>query len=506
MIARIVLAMGIAAKVGPRIRARALGISSSQTLEPGTAGRRPDRAGRHRISRGSRPPKAAILAGTSPRDPEGTQRALPRHGQRPRRQREPQRLRPPDDAQPRSPRGAGRPLRRGAVDRLVDASLSCGHVYRAMAPSPLASAGTSCSTQPIRPWPNISAKQGYATAGFVGNIYYCNRRYGLDRGFRSLRRLLRKPDGLPLRDPPELEPGPLPAPPGRSLGPGRLCRGLSPKDGRPAESRPPWLALRRNGTAGRSSHSSTTTTPMLRASSPRGPSQHFGHAERPHKEQIDGIKRYQRLNAHKPKPEDGDPKQVDREGIEILRESYESCIAYIDDQIGRLFADLERPGDAREYPRDRDLRPRRALQRTRIRRARPERLPPRGPCPPADPPPATPRVGGQRGRPRAGVAPRPAGDGRRPARRCERLAVPRVVPRPALERRRDRPQLPLAGPLGSRSQDPCPPDGDIPATLGEIKALSHGARSTSRTRTPRKRSSTSSGSAREIQPRVGQGP
>ncbi|WP_406696524.1 sulfatase-like hydrolase/transferase [Singulisphaera sp. Ch08] len=27
------------------------------------------------------------------------------------------------------------------------------------------------------------SNQGYATAGFVGNIYYCNRRYGLDRGF-----------------------------------------------------------------------------------------------------------------------------------------------------------------------------------------------------------------------------------------------------------------------------------------------------------------------------------
>ena len=31
------------------------------------------------------------------------------------------------------------------------------------------------------------AGRGYATAGFVANTYYCNARYGLDRGFAGTR-------------------------------------------------------------------------------------------------------------------------------------------------------------------------------------------------------------------------------------------------------------------------------------------------------------------------------
>jgi arylsulfatase A-like enzyme len=186
-------------------------------------------------------------------------------------------------------------------------------------------------------------KHGYATAGFVGNIYYCNRRYGLDRGFARYEDYYENQTVSPYE---VLRSSSL----GRCFLPlaGFPVRvGFAGVDRRKtAESLNRdllgWLSTRRDGRPFFAfvNYYDAHAPCVL----PEGATRRFGHCRRPHKEQIEALKRYQRLSANKPKPEDGDPKQVDREGIEILRDSYESCVAYIDGQVGRLVADLERRG------------------------------------------------------------------------------------------------------------------------------------------------------------------
>ncbi|WP_254054053.1 sulfatase [Singulisphaera sp. GP187] len=187
------------------------------------------------------------------------------------------------------------------------------------------------------------SNQGYATAGFVGNIYYCNRRYGLDRGFARYEDYYENQTVSPYE----------------IIRSSSLGRCLLPLVGYPVrvgfaevyrrksadllnQDLLGWLSKRRDSRPFFAfvNYYDAHAPCVL----PEGSHRRFGHAERPHKEQIAALKRYQRLMANTLKPEDGDKNEVDREGIEVLRDSYESCIAYIDAQIGRLFADLERQG------------------------------------------------------------------------------------------------------------------------------------------------------------------
>lgn len=197
-----------------------------------------------------------------------------------------------------------------------------------------------------RTYPTLAehlSKQGYATAGFVGNIYYCNRRYGLDRGFARYEDYYENQTVSPYE----------------IIRSSSLGRCLLPLVGLPV--RVGFAEVYRRKSADLLNHDLLGWLSTQRDNRPffafvnyydahapcilpEGSHRRFGHAERPQKEQIEALKRYQRLSANTLKPEDGDPKQVDREGMEILRDSYESCIAYIDAQIGRLFADLERRG------------------------------------------------------------------------------------------------------------------------------------------------------------------
>lgn len=184
---------------------------------------------------------------------------------------------------------------------------------------------------------------GYATAGFVGNIYYCNRRYGLDRGFAHYEDYYENQTVSPYE----------------ILRSSSLGRCLLPLAGYPVRvgfaedyhrktaaslNRDvlDWISNRRNGRPFFAfvNYYDAHAPCVI----PDGAPERFGQCQRPEKERIAALKRYQRLNANQWKPEDGEKSEVDREGVEVLRDSYESCISYVDDQIGRLVDELERKG------------------------------------------------------------------------------------------------------------------------------------------------------------------
>lgn len=187
------------------------------------------------------------------------------------------------------------------------------------------------------------AQRGYATGGFVGNAYYCNARYGLDRGFARYEDFYENRSASPY----EVV---------RSTGLGRAllmacgykikladwgtvrrktaesinCDALDWIAQRP-DGRPFFVFLNYND-----AHS-----PYL---VPNGPTPRFGFAARPPVERAVVYQRFQRLIAGQSLPNDGPAEQVDREGAALSRDSYESCIAYLDHQIGRLFGELEGRG------------------------------------------------------------------------------------------------------------------------------------------------------------------
>lgn len=198
-----------------------------------------------------------------------------------------------------------------------------------------------------RTYPTLAehlSKQGYATAGFVGNIYYCNRRYGLDRGFAHYEDYYENQTVSPFE---VIRSASL----GRCLLP---MVGLPVRVGFAEVYQRKHAELLNQDFLGWLSNRRDEQRPFFAFVNyydahapcvlPEGSHRRFGQAERPHKEQIQALKRYQRLNAHTLKPDDGDPKVIDREAMDILRDSYETCIAYTDDQIGRLVAELERRG------------------------------------------------------------------------------------------------------------------------------------------------------------------
>ena len=186
--------------------------------------------------------------------------------------------------------------------------------------------------------------RGYATAGFVANTYYCNARYGLNRGFA------RYEDYYENRT---ISPFEVAA----SSGLGKLLLGalgiptkvfedarasvrktaaminrdiLDWLDGRPRPR--PFFAFLNYFDA----HS-----PF---SPPDGPDPRFGLAALPQKRKDEILAKYKKLMDKTLAPADGPPEPIEREATELYRDSYESCIAYLDRNIGLLFDELERRG------------------------------------------------------------------------------------------------------------------------------------------------------------------
>ena len=194
------------------------------------------------------------------------------------------------------------------------------------------------STRPDRPldttYPTLAEvlrDHGYATAGFVGNTYFCNRWFGLDRGFLHyedvavcLVEILRSSDM------------------GRLLI-SRVAPSIFTRD-RPyayfnrkdaATINHDMLALARQPSPrdGRSSRSSTTSMPMTPISQPQGP--HGTSACRPETAQeVAALRDWLHV----------DKTKIPSRLLQMAIDGYDDGIAYLDDQLGRLFAALDSRG------------------------------------------------------------------------------------------------------------------------------------------------------------------
>lgn len=184
---------------------------------------------------------------------------------------------------------------------------------------------------------------GYSTAGFVGNTYYGNRRYGLGRGFARYEDCYENEAVSPF----EVV---------RSSGLGRrvlqalgysihVAKGgtsarksaaminrdvLGWIDGRPRD-RPFFAFLNYYDAHG----------PFI---PPDGPGPRFGMAALPEREQAEILSRYQRHLSGKSKPNDGPADRIEREATAVFIDGYESCIASLDRRIGQLLEELKRRG------------------------------------------------------------------------------------------------------------------------------------------------------------------
>ncbi len=189
----------------------------------------------------------------------------------------------------------------------------------------------------------VLAGHGYATAGFVGNTYYGHQSYGLGRGFARYEddyenlavspfEILRS-SGLGKRViqlcgyPIHVESG------GTSL---RKTAEMLNRDVLG------WLADQPSGRPFFvflnyfDAHS-----PFI---PPDGPTPRFGLGALAGPEQAKILKRYQRMRLGTLAPGQGDRGRIEHEATEVWLDSYESCIASLDRQIGRLFDELGRRG------------------------------------------------------------------------------------------------------------------------------------------------------------------
>jgi arylsulfatase A-like enzyme len=189
------------------------------------------------------------------------------------------------------------------------------------------------------------ARHGYATAGFVANTYYCNARYGLDRGFARYEDF-HENQTISLFEAVRCT----------SLGKCLLrLRGYS-MDFAPAEKNSrktastmnqdalQWLAQRPSG------RPFFLFLNYYDAHAPFVPpeeaSKRFGWCALPRSEQVKMLKRAHELNQEKEPSRfpDAERARIQHQAIEVLVDGYDSGIAYLDDQIGRLFDELRRKG------------------------------------------------------------------------------------------------------------------------------------------------------------------
>lgn len=187
------------------------------------------------------------------------------------------------------------------------------------------------------------AGQGYATAGFVANTYYCNARYGLNRGFAryedfrenqvvslfetvrstSLGKCLLRLMGYSM----SFAPGEIDS---------RKTAAMINRDAldwissRP-DNRPFFLFLNYYD-----AHS-----PFI---PPQDATTRFGLCALPRQEQIEILKRADHARRVGSAVSGEERAQLDRQTNAIRQDGYESSIAYLDEQIGRLFDELRNRG------------------------------------------------------------------------------------------------------------------------------------------------------------------
>jgi arylsulfatase A-like enzyme len=77
---------------------------------------------------------------------------------------------------------------------------------------------------------------------------------------------------------------------------------------------------------------------------PDGPAERFGLGALPLAERLEIDRRYLELKSGKLPLNNVSPEQIQNQAIDLYRDSYESCVAYLDHQVGRLLDTLERRG------------------------------------------------------------------------------------------------------------------------------------------------------------------
>ena len=189
------------------------------------------------------------------------------------------------------------------------------------------------------------ARHGYATAGFVANTYYCNARYGLDRGFARYEDF-HENQSISLFEAV------------RCTSLGKCLLGLMgySMDFAPAEKNSRKTAATMNQDALRWLAQRPSGRPFFLflnyydAHAPFVPpeeaTKRFGLCALPRSEQVKMLKRARQLDQEKGSSRiaDAERARLQRQAIEILVDGYDSSIAYLDDQIGRLFDELRRRG------------------------------------------------------------------------------------------------------------------------------------------------------------------
>jgi arylsulfatase A-like enzyme len=195
----------------------------------------------------------------------------------------------------------------------------------------------------------VLGREGFATAGFVGNTYYCNARYGLDRGFA------RYEDDYENQTVSLFETV-------RSSGLGRrvvqvLAYAIGSAVGETSVRKTAamlnrdvlgWLSGR---PAGRPFFAFINYYDAHRPYVLHGdPDPRFGMAALPYAEQAEIDKRFVDLAAKKPAPVELTPQRIANdqrivnEGFTLYNDSYDSCIAYLDRHVGLLLDEMERLG------------------------------------------------------------------------------------------------------------------------------------------------------------------
>lgn len=185
--------------------------------------------------------------------------------------------------------------------------------------------------------------QGYATAGFVGNIYYCNALYGFARGFARYEDAYENRSVTPIEVvwstglgrrliaglgfPTTLDDGTTLARKSAEMINRDVFRWLS---GAP-QDRPFFVFI---------NYYDAHRPYVL----PDGPHPRFGKCSLPIAEQLVIDRRFQELTAQGPDPQDPAHRQIHADSLELCHDSYDTAIAYLDRQVGLLLDGIEARG------------------------------------------------------------------------------------------------------------------------------------------------------------------
>jgi arylsulfatase A-like enzyme len=178
------------------------------------------------------------------------------------------------------------------------------------------------------------ARHGYATAGFVGNTYFCNSWYGLGRGFVHYEDYYEQ----------NIMVSPAEALRCTALGRGLIRLVGTAYNVRPETANTPKNAERVNhdflawleGDRGKAPFFAFLNyidahDPYL---TPPGFDRHFGvKPESP--ADVERIRTWHHV---------GDPKDIPKRDLTMVSDAYDDCLAALDEQLGHLFATLERDG------------------------------------------------------------------------------------------------------------------------------------------------------------------